>query len=258
MTKLRELTGFLDELLNLKAFPDDPSNNGLQFEGGAEVAKAVFAVDACQATFDLAADKDADFVFAHHGLSWGPGVRRATGLSANRLTALAANGISLYAAHVPLDANPEFGHNILLASMLDLQEIRPFGLYHGQSIGFAGFLPKPRSIAGIAKIMDEKLPSSGGFRAIGESEQTQAHSVAVISGGGAWPELFEDMSGFRPDLLITGEAGHEVFHPAMEAGVSILTLGHYRSETPGVLAVMRIVGEKFGIRTEFIDLPTGL
>ena len=46
--------------------------------------------------------------------------------------------------------------------------------------------------------------------------------------------------------------------PAKEAGTVILTLGHYRSETPGVFAVMDLVKSKFGIETAFLDIPTNM
>ena len=75
---------------------------------------------------------------------------------------------------------------------------------------------------------------------------------------GASPELFDETSADPLDCLVTGEATHEVFHPAKEAGTVILTLGHYRSETPGVFAVMDLVKSKFGIETVFLDLPTNL
>ena len=82
---------------------------------------------------------------------------------------------------------------------------------------------------------------------------------SVISGGGAWPELFDEIAPEdHLDCLITGEATHEVFHPAKESGTTILTLGHYRSETPGVFAVMDLVKSRFGIGLEFIDIPTGM
>ena len=60
------------------------------------------------------------------------------------------------------------------------------------------------------------------------------------------------------EALITGEFTHEIWHPALESGTSVLGLGHYRSETPGVIAVMNAVREQFQIETEFIDIPTGL
>ena len=150
MASLKEICTFLDDILDLNQYPRDPSNNGLQFQGVNEVRKAVFAVDACEAVFQSAADLDADFIFVHHGISWGNGIQRITGTLARRLTVLAANGMSLYAAHLPLDANDMIGHNALLANMISLKNLKPFGLYHGYHIGFQGNLEKPESIKKIA------------------------------------------------------------------------------------------------------------
>ena len=130
MPTIHEVTAYLDEILNLKAFASDSSNNGLQFEGSREVTKAVFGVDACAGLFMDAADADADFVFVHHGLSWGGSLKRITGVDAERIAMLASNNISLYAAHLPLDANPEFGHNILLARILGTESLGVNSFHH--------------------------------------------------------------------------------------------------------------------------------
>jgi dinuclear metal center YbgI/SA1388 family protein len=252
-----DIARFLDQMLELDRWPDDPSNNGLQFAGDAEVAKAVFAVDASAELFCRAADLDAGFAFVHHGISWGSGIRRIDGILANRVKLLAANGISLYAAHLPLDANPRFGHNARLSDMIGLSDRRTFGTYHGRQIGFLGVLPEAKTVSELAQILGSSLPSSGSFGFVGDPERT-VKSVGVISGGGVWPDLFDEIAPDHVDCLITGEASHEVFHPAKENGTSILTLGHYRSETPGVFAVMDLVKSKFGIETVFVDIPTGM
>ncbi len=257
MPSLKELKDYLDSLLELDEFPHDPSNNGLQFQGGNTVQKAVFAVDASAATFSIAADLDADFIFVHHGISWGEGIRQITGSMADRIKILANNDVSLYAAHLPLDANDVFGHNALLAEMIGLQNREKFGRYHGSRIGIAGALPEAMTMKQLAKIFHEALPSEGEFKGIGDFDRKLEH-VAVISGGGAWAELFDEIASGNVDGLITGEFTHEVWHPAMEAGVPVLGLGHYRSETPGVIAVMNAVREQFDLETEFIDLPTNL
>ena len=249
-----DIVRFLDQILELDQWPDDPSNNGLQFAGDAEVEKAVFAVDASAELFCKAADLDAGFIFVHHGISWGSGIRRIDGLLAERVKLLAANGISLYAAHLPLDANPRFGHNARLSDMIGLTDRRTFGTYHGRQIGFRGVLPESKTVSELAQMLDKMLPSSGDFGFVGDPEQ-KVKSVGIISGGGAWPDLFEED---HVDCLISGEATHEVFHPAKESGTTILTLGHYRSETPGVFAVMDLVKTKFGIETDFIDIPTNM
>lgn len=255
--QLKDVITYLDDILDLWSFPDDASNNGLQFQGTNEVAKAVFAVDACEAVFTIAADLDADFIFTHHGISWGPGIKRISGITARRITALAANGISLYAAHLPLDANPLIGHNALISNMLGLTEMEPFGNYHGDKIGFKGTLPKPMTSSAIAKLLDRELPSEPGHVEIIGNASKKVSQVAVISGGGAWVDLFDEIFDSDVECLITGEAGHQVFHPALETGTNIITLGHYRSEIPGVLAVMNSLSQHFGIETEFIDIPTG-
>ena len=252
-----DLVQFLDQLLELDRWPDDPSNNGLQFEGDAEVTKAVFAVDASAELFCKAADLDAGFLFVHHGISWGSGIRRIDGILADRVKLLAANGMSLYAAHLPLDAHPRFGHNARLAAMIGLADLRMFGAYHGKLTGFRGVLPEKKTVAELARMFDKSLPSSGPYTIIGDPDRT-VETVGVISGGGAWPELFDEFAVDPLDCLVTGEATHEVFHPAKEAETAILTLGHYRSETPGVFAVMDLVKSKFGIETTFLDLPTNL
>ena len=229
MAKLKDVAAFLDERLNIAKFRSDASNNGLQFEGGQDVFKAVFAVDASHALFTTAADLDADFIFVHHGISWGGSLKRILSLDAKRVAMLAANSISLYGAHLPLDAHPEIGHNALLARMMKLEKPSPFGEYDSYNIGFQGTLPKEMTVKGLAKLLD-----------------------------GAYPAVFSELYALGIDCLVTGEMTHEAYHYALEAGVSVLSMGHYRSETPGVDAVMQEVREHFDIETEFLDLPTGL
>ena len=257
MAELKAVTNYLDQLLQIPAYSHDASNNGLQFEGSREISKAVFAVDASNALFCIAADLDADFIFVHHGISWGSSLKRIVSLDAKRISLLAANSISLYGAHLPLDANPEIGHNALLADMLNLQNREGFGEYHGYTIGFSGNLEKPLSLKEIAAIYDQNLAGSGNIQIYGDA-LSKATKVAIISGGGAFPEAFAEAYEKGIDCYITGEMSHTAYHHALEAGVPVIALGHYRSETPGVLAVMEKIREQFNIETEFIDLPTNL
>lgn len=256
MPTINEVSAYLNEILNLDAFRNDSSNNGLQFEGSRNVTKAVFGVDACAGLFVDAADADADFIFVHHGLSWGGSLKRITGVDAERIAVLAANNISLYAAHLPLDANPEFGHNIQMARLLGLEKIAPFGWYDGYRIGFAGQLRRMAKVEDVAELLNEKLPSEGDLSIIGESSR-KVKKIGVISGGGAFPALFSEMRAEGIDCLVTGEFTHQSYHYALETGISIIVLGHYRTEIPGVLAVRELLEEKFGIPCAFMDLPTG-
>ena len=252
--KRDDLTKFLDAALNIAAFSGDVSNNGVQVEGKPEVRKAVFAVDASQALFDAAAERNADFIFVHHGLSWGANPRRLTGFTAKRFRTLFKHGITLYAAHLPLDAAPEFGNNAVLAKFINLGRLSPFFRYDGVDIGFFGTLPAARKLGTLQKFFEERL----GIEALvlGDAGKL-CRKVAVVSGGGGLGSL-EEAAERGADLLLTGELDHTMYHPALESGVAVLALGHYASETTGPRALMEVVSAKFDLETEFIDLPTGL
>ncbi len=250
--ELSRLVSYLDNLLRTPQGCDDSSHNGLQVEGRGEVKLALFAVDASLQLFETAAAEGADFVFVHHGISWGGSLRRLTGLHAPRLRTLFGNGISLYASHLPLDAHPEIGHNALIAEMLGMVSPEPFFDYHGLKIGVGGALPAEVPLEELVELVEEKLNTQA---TVFENGGGLVASVGIVSGGGA--DAVEACADAGYDCLITGEAGHVHIHPARELGVAVIAAGHYATEVPGVEAVMARVSNEFKLECRFIDLPTG-
>lgn len=248
-----ELTEYLDNLLDLKAFAGDHSNNGLQVEASAKVKKAVFSVDASLELFEEAARRKADFVLVHHGISWGSEPKRFDGLVGKRLSVLFRNNISFYAAHLPLDAHPRLGHNARLADMIGLKKRKMFFEYDGNPIGVAGKLPAPQSAKALAECFEKAL----GCKAVIFNPARKISSVGIVSGGGGFGAVLAVQSE-KLDCLVTGEIGHSSYHYIKETGIPVIGLGHYYSETPGVLAVMEKIKDKFGIDCEFADIPTGM
>lgn len=253
MVTRKALTTYLDGLLRLPPGGHDSSNNGLQVEGRAAVRRIVFGVDACLALFECAAKAGADFIVVHHGLSWGDNQRYLTGCRARRLEALFANGISLYASHLPLDAHPDIGHNAVIARRLGLSRVRPFFPYGSMDIGRCGDLPKPLPLHRLKQKVDEALNTETDVLRAGSPV---ARRVGVVSGGGA--DAVEACVQQGCDCLVTGEYGHQHYHAVMELGVNVLAAGHYRSEMPGLEALMARLQARFKVPCEFIDLPTGL
>ena len=251
---LQVLTSYLDDLLHLKNFSGDYSNNGLQVEGSTEVKRAVFAVDASMQFFEEAVKRQADFIFVHHGISWGDQPRRFTGTDGNRLRILFQNNISLYAAHLPLDAHPEVGNNAVLCRIASLKECSLCCEYAGTEIGFSGLLPEPLSPAAVARIYEDALDCKA---ALFDFSDGRVKKATVVSGGGGRDALFAAVQT-NSDILITGEMDHTMYHTARELGISVIALGHYASETTGPRAVMAAAAAKFPLECEFIDLPTGL
>ena len=97
---------------------------------GKEVKRLAVAVDASLETFKRAAELECDALFVHHGLFWGKPIA-ITELHYERIATLLNNDIALIAAHLPLDVHPELGNNATMARLLELEEVEPFGCYHG-------------------------------------------------------------------------------------------------------------------------------
>ena len=81
-------------------------------------------------------------------------------------------------------------------------------------------------------------------------------TVAVVSGGAA--EDVNDAINEGIDCFITGDSSHTQYHTALEAGINMLSLGHYQTETFGIKALGDYIHSTYGIDTVFIDIPTGL
>ncbi len=253
---LHQLDDYFRSFLNMEHYRGDPSLNGIQVENsqpeGKEIRKVAFAVDACQETISRAAAVGADLLFVHHGFFWGQ-CQTITGAHYQRIRQLLEMDMALYACHIPLDANELVGNNYGLARRLELQDLRPFGDWHGMTIGVGGTFPAP---ATLDSLVQRLFP--GGERPLhllpfGKKEIS---TVAIVSGGAA-RELSQAIEqGY--DAFVTGEIGHEQYHQAMEAGINVVAGGHYQTETVGVSLVMEKLARETGIDIVFIQVPTGL
>ena len=246
-----ELVAFLDEYLQVSAYPDK-SSNGLQVEGKEEVNRVAFAVDTTLRTIERAVNGKADMLVVHHGMIWG-GLNYITGIHYKRLKALIESGLNLYVAHLPLDAHPEVGNNVGLLKLLDLEPKGPFGEYKSLSIGFYGEFEEPQPIEKVAQIIAEKLDTTVRTYEFG---RRVIKTVGAISGAGAF--ALEEAYRKGMDLLITGEFTHADYLTALDLPQSVLVAGHYKTETLGVKALMELIRERFGLDVFFIDEPTGL
>jgi len=110
--------------------------------------KMAVAVDACAESIRRAHDVGAEMLFVHHGMFWGK-PEPVSGALRNRLKMLLDFDMALYACHLPLDRHPQVGNNARLADLLGLTERKPFGIYHGISIGWSGNMPKPCTLDDI-------------------------------------------------------------------------------------------------------------
>lgn len=253
---LYELDAYFNSFLHKEDFSSDISLNGIQIENSApetkEIKKVAFAVDACESTALRAAQAGADVLFVHHGLFWGR-CQTITGNHYKRIAAFLKNDIALCAYHIPLDANAEVGNNFGLARRMGLLDVQPFGKWRGMTLGACGTLPKAVSVDELARILFPEGEKPSHILPFGKKE---IKKVAVISGGAG--DDFDQAVQIGADAYVTGEVGHEEFHAIEESGINVIAGGHYQTETVGVKLVQAKLEKEKGLKTIFIDIPTGL
>jgi len=246
-----QLSHYLDNLLEIKSIRDAPhALNGLQIENRGEIKKIGLAVDLCQATIDLAIEKQCQMLFVHHGAFWS-GLQPIRGKHYEKVSAMMQANLGLYSAHIPLDLHPVYGNNRALADLIGLQDLEPFGEYDGVKIGFKGSLANATTAEKLGDALEEKL----GFKAnvIGDGE---IKTVGLVTGGAA--DIIKQAIKEGLDCYITGEGANHHFHEATEGNCILVFAGHYATETGGVKSVGKHLQEKFGITSEFLHYPTGL
>lgn len=247
--KVSQIVKFLDKELRVAEFKDS-SHNGLQVENSGKVTRVCCGVDASLEFFVEAAGRGADLVICHHGLSWGDSLKRIADLNYKRLSFLIRHDMALYACHLPLDAHPRLGNNAQLCKVLGLRKVRPFGLYEGKMIGFAGELPRPMPY-GEFKSLVGAVVGNGNVQTMDFGKKT-VRTVGVVSGGAADEVGEAGQAGL--DVYLTGEPKLFAWHFAQEYRINVVFAGHYATERFGVIAVGNDLSRRFGLKAEFVDL----
>ena len=245
-----QLSRYLDNLLEINSIRDAPhALNGLQIQNRGEIKKIGLAVDICQATIDLAIEKQCQMLFVHHGAFWS-GLQPIRGKHYEKLSTMMRSNLGLYSAHIPLDIHPIYGNNRALANLLGLKNLEAFGEYDGIKIGLKGSIQKI-SADNLAKKLEKKLGS--GIKVIGKGE---INTIGLVTGDAG--EITKQAIEEKLDCFITGEGSNHHFHEAIEGDCILIFAGHYATEMGGVKAVGDHLKEKLGISSEFLHYPTGL
>ncbi|MFB6205551.1 MAG: Nif3-like dinuclear metal center hexameric protein [Haloglomus sp.] len=246
----------LNDLLDVGDYGADAAVQGLQVAPEeARVDTAAFAVDGVVATFEAAAERDADVLVVHHGISWG-GIDAVTGTEYDRVAALVENDLALYAVHTPLDGHDEVGNAALLADYLDLEVVEPFGEFGGVHVGQRARADDPRSVADLRDSL-AALETGGRPVQVLDFGPDEIEDVAVLTGSGT--DWLDEAREAGVDALVTGEGKQPAYHEAREAGITVFLAGHYATETFGVRALAdRVADWDEGVETTYLAHPTGL
>lgn len=251
-TNLDEIVEWVDTYLRIAELEDYPgAMNGLQLENRGRIEKVGAATDASLATIQAAAGAGCQLLLVHHGLFWGD-VLPIVGRVYRRMRALFDADLAVYSAHLPLDAHPEVGNNILLLKALGLELDGRFG-QAGSIDGLGVWAAREMSRDDLLGRVHHACGSAPHLIPGGPE---RVHRVGIITGGGG--SMIAQAAEARMDTLITGEGQHHTYHEAMELGLNVIYAGHYATETFGVKALAAKLAQRFVVEWEFLDAPTGL
>lgn len=257
MTTASEIAFFLDDLLGTDRVPDYPGAfNGLQLDRVGPVRKIAASVDVSLRSIELAIADGANLLIVHHGMFWS-GTQRLVGLSFQRLRMLIGHELAVYSSHLPLDAHPALGNNVLLANALGLVAEKRFGLSHGIFVGVAGQCDVS-SLQLLDRVQQAVAPWGGSVRSSFCSTDRRSRSWGICTGAGASLETLREAAATGIDTLIVGEGPHHTAVDAPDMGLVVIYAGHYATETLGVQALARASSEHFGIPWQFVHVTGGL
>lgn len=273
LNSLDNIVAFLNELLHPERFVSaDRCLNGLQVDARGEgilagdksvsfaaeaslpvLSTVAVAVDPGCSVIERAIEGGAQLLLLHHGLLYGD-LQPLVGPLGRRVRRCFESGLSVYASHLPLDSHLEVGNAGVIARRLGLTEVRPFLEYRGVTIGVSGSLSEDRGRADLVRSVQD-LCGGDSFLALNFGGE-RIKKVGVATGAAAIGIAEAHRLGF--DMYITGETSQAAYHDAKDLGMNVIFAGHYNTETFGVKRLGELLAEKFGLKTLFIDEPTGI
>ena len=243
---LDDIVSYLDGLLEVAKYQDEPGANGLLYRAGGGVSKFAVAVNTSMTTIVGAVKTGAQLLVVHHP-SWPDNDLH---LYDEKMAAIEAGGLSLYSAHAALDCAPHAGNGWVLAEQLGIAVEGTFGEMYGGHCGvigtaegdFGGFIRAVSQALGVQPEAHQHAKSFG--------------RVAIVTGSGGQPPLMDEARKLGADTYLTGEGKMFTRMFARENTMNLIFATHHATEAPGIRALGERVAAQSQLPWEFIaDSP---
>ncbi len=147
--------------------------------------------------------------------------------------------IGVVSYHLAFDERLTLGYNPRLAEVLCMSNLSPLGEKQGRHIGMIGDIPTG-SFTSYCSYINEVFRGQELAR-IGK--QTEVSRLAVV---GAMNEaLVREAAARGADLYITGQLRQPAEYALRSTGISVIAVGHRRSEEWGLLAFAHVLRERW-------------
>jgi len=178
-------------------------------------------------------------------------------IPANYIEKMKERRISYYAIHLPLDRNGPYSTGMSLARGLGIEPVGEFAEFNDIMVGVIGKTEYESVHELTAKVRDAvghdvKLWNYG-------TTQIPNHKVAVVGGGGNYPQIAEELGESNIRTYITGVTmkvpRYEpslIFHDICKLhGINVIGATHYSTEKFACIAVLKFF-EDLGLPSEFL------
>jgi putative NIF3 family GTP cyclohydrolase 1 type 2 len=235
---------------------------GLVLDNSSEVNKVYTAVFPSESVLDyiIASGAEDSLIFTHHPMIWDTSCEgfpfRNT--PTKYLEVLRENKISLYTIHVPLDRNGPYSTTTSLARALEIETDREFFDYFGAKVGIIGKTECTSTFELSAKVKETvgHLPKIY----VNGSSQISNQMVALVAGGGNYPEIVEELAETDVKIYITGvtmknpdyEPSLRFHEICQENKITVIAATHYSTEKFACIAIQKFFDE-LGVESEFVE-----
>lgn len=238
MATVGEIFKFIDGFAPFRLAMDFDNAGLLVGESGAQVQKALLALDITPAVVREAAEQKAQLIISHHPVIFHP-LRCLRPETASYL--LARHGIAAICAHTNLDVAAG-GVNSCLAERLALKHVRTLKEYGGSGLAEAlmGETDRAYGPEEFARRAGEALGCDGLFYADGGQKIS---TVGLC--GGAGSDYLQTAAGLGCQAFVTGEAKHHELIEAANLGVTLVAAGHYDTEEVVIRPLLELLRKRF-------------
>jgi putative NIF3 family GTP cyclohydrolase 1 type 2 len=234
---------------------------GVVLDNTEEIQKVYTAVFPSEHVLDqlLASGERDILLFTHHPVIWdsstgGFPFRKIPG---EYLEKLSERAISLYSIHAPLDKNGPYSVSTSLAKAINVKTESEFFEYEGVLVGIIGSTDC-KTVPEMTKQVEDAVGHHVKTWEYGATEIAD-QKVAVIAGGGNFPEIVEQLAETDVRMYVTGVTRRVPERPSwrfheicQEHGINVIGATHYSTEKFACIAVQKFF-DTLGVPNEFVE-----
>ncbi len=254
MTTVRDVFAFLEEKIP-RSLSLNWDHDGLMCSTDldAEVHKILLSLDMTREALRYAKQQGCNVCVTHHPLIFSPidSVHPDTAKGQILIESI-RSGVSVLSYHTRLD-RLSGGVNDVLAQLLKLQDVRPFGSPQ-EEVGRIGALPAAMEFRSFCEMLRLVL---GTPCLTCSTHPDFVRRIAVLGGSGKSDWQMALKAG--ADVFVTGEMTYNTMIDAFNEGFCVIEAGHDYTEKPVMQALEVLLKERFpNVETAHFDISSSL